>query len=1082
MIKKLILCFTFFFAGVSIAQTSKDTVVAFNYFKKADSLLTDRNYKESIALFDKALSIYEKTATWDRVASCYNKLSESLRKSNTLEKSVLQANKALEICHNHLTENHPEEANAYDNIGYYYRKKGNYKNVLQKYQKALDIRKKRFSENNFNITKSYNNIAMYYYYTSKFQLSITYFKKVLAIYQKVLNPEDPKIGTLYLRMGGVYYRCMKYDLTLAYYKKSLAITIKNLGENHLETAYTYTNISTTYNNLGRKNLAFEYAKKSLLILKREQDLLGLGKTYNNIGTIYFDQGEYNKAIEYLKKSINIKEKIYGKDHIAITSTYMNLGSAYQDSEIEKTLSYYYKVLRIRKEIYGENSYGVANLYQNLGIIYLTKKEYDSALRYNHKALKIRQNIFDKNHLDIAISYFNLGSLYLDKGEYDSALKHYESSLDIMNKSQKLSEVVPNCYREIGMTYHKQQDYEKALTFFDKALISNTKKHDIETTAKIFDPERYYFKDKFFNTLLEKAKTLYELYKKNQTSDHLNQSVEIYQNLDLLVDYFRESYQNYEDKISLAEQAKEMYNCAIKLHLHSYKKTKNQNNLEQVFYYMERSKSNILKDLLNNTNAKNFSELPEEIIALESTLKSNRAFYQSQIVTQQSKDSIDISYIEEYENKLFDTNRKQDSLAQILEKEYPRYYQSRYRKKLVSVEDIQDKINDKTTVLEFFVADSSTYAFIISKNAISIQELPIPKLTQKIQSLNKAITSQNNTEYIKVAHTMYQELLLPVKGNILGDELIIIPDGALWHLNFDLLLTQQIATQNSRDLPYLLRDYTISYANSAHLLFDVPERNTKQSNMQDECLAFSFSDTTSTITTETMSLATLRDVTDDLPGTREEIRSISEIFDGEYYYGSTAKEINFKENSDRYKIIHLALHAEVDHKNPQNSKLYFNQSKDNTEDNLLYAHELFALNIPAELTVLSACNTGMGKIANGEGIMSLGNAFQYAGTKSLLLSSWEVSDKTTPTLMKYFYTNLKDGMGKAKALQQAKLKYITTAEPFYTNPFYWGSFYLLGDTNPITINTKFDSIYLWGLLVLVCLGVFLIFFIKKRVTH
>ncbi|WP_034230541.1 CHAT domain-containing protein, partial [Aquimarina pacifica] len=202
----------------------------------------------------------------------------------------------------------------------------------------------------------------------------------------------------------------------------------------------------------------------------------------------------------------------------------------------------------------------------------------------------------------------------------------------------------------------------------------------------------------------------------------------------------------------------------------------------------------------------------------------------------------------------------------------------------------------------------------------------------------------------------------------------------------------------------------------------------------------------------ISLAALRSIGDDLPGTRKEIRAISNIIDGHYFFGKEADEANFKKNASKYKILHLALHGEVDNENPEKSKLYFTKGKDTIEDNLLYSHELFALDIPAELTVLSACNTGTGKIAKGEGIMSLGNAFQYAGTKSLLLSHWEVHDESAPELMQYFYKNLNDGMNKAMALQQAKIQYIATADFYRTAPFYWGGFYLVGDSTPIDFGT------------------------------
>ena len=128
-------------------------------------------------------------------------------------------------------------------------------------------------------------------------------------------------------------------------------------------------------------------------------------------------------------------------------------------------------------------------------------------------------------------------------------------------------------------------------------------------------------------------------------------------------------------------------------------------------------------------------------------------------------------------------------------------------------------------------------------------------------------------------------------------------------------------------------------------------------------------------------------------------------------------------------------------------------------------------------MLSACHTGTGKIAKGEGIMSLGNAFQYAGTKSLLLSSWEVADDTAPELMKYFYSNLKKGLNKAEALQQAKLSYLSTADPSRINPFYWGNFYIVGDSKPIDL--KSTSYWYWTIAGLAILGMGLFFFNRRK---
>ncbi len=1067
-----------FFTAVTIAQTSKDTLVAATYFKKADSLLKHKNHTASIALFDQALGLYQKAASWERVASCYNKLSENLWRSHALEKSIQQAQKALAICTTHLTENHPEAANAYQNIGDYYERKGEYKQVLPNYEKALAIRKKVFPAFHESIAESYSNIGISHYYTGKNKKAITYFKKAIEIYQKALGATHQKIGNIYNNIGVIYDGEGKNDAALMYYEKALAIYSKHLAADHLHMGYNYANISNVSRLMDQLYPALTYAEKALAIFEKQQDTIGLAGVYTNIGTIYNEKGQHNKAIAYHKKGLHLGEQFYGEDHIELVTNYINILGVYENSEVEKVMFYSKKALRILQKVYGEKNRYTAIIYHNLGLEYTYRKEYTTALEYLQKSLNIRTAILDKNHEAIVSSYYYMAELYKEQHAYEKALAYYQKGIAIVKRSGRLSELLPKCYMAIGAIHYKQQQFEKALQYYEKALVSNTKKRTDSSKDQIFTPDDYYFVDRLFDTLLEKAKTLEQLYQKHKGHDTLHECFKIYAALDQLVTYFRQSYQNYKDKIDLAAQAKEMYAHAITLHITSYSETKDHNHLEKAFYYTERSKSNILKALFRDSNAKVFTELPEEVVRLETVLKSNHAFYQSQIAQQQGKDSVDVAFVEEYENKLFDNHRRQDSLVAVLEKEYPKYYELKYDHTQLSVPEIQAMMNATTTVLDFFVAADRVYVFVISKHAFSVKELQVADLHEKVVQLNTAITSENNEAYTRIAHALYREMIQPVRDEITGDALVIIPDGSLWHMNFDLLLTQEADSQNARAFAYLLREYAISYANSADLLFDTVSTPTQHADLRDECLAFSFSDTATT-TTETMSLAALRDIGYDLPGTREEIKSISEIFDGQYFYGAAAKEANFKKNSDRYKIIHLALHAELDTQFPQRSKLYFNTVRDSIEDNLLYAHELFALKIPAELTVLSACNTGVGKVANGEGIMSLGNAFRYAGTQSLLLSSWEVSDKTTPALMKYFYANLKAGMGKAKALQQAKLSYLSTAEAFYTKPFYWGSFYLLGDTNPVTDTDSMRSYILLGLVSVLCLLGIVVFLIKRK---
>ncbi len=1048
-----IIFFTISFHTIN-AQVAKDTILASQYFKKADSLLKDRKFDKSIIFFKKALPIYEKAKTWEKVASCYNKLSENQWRNHRLDKSLQNSKKALEISRNYLEQRSKHEANAYYNIGTYYRITSDYKKAIEYQQKALSIRKHLFSEYHIDIIASYNSIAIVYCQTYELKKATKYFEKALEGSIEISGSEHLRTGRIYNNLSNLNKNLGNLEKALDYAQISLDIKIKTLGGNNAQVGTAYLNLGTIYGSLFLNDDALDSFLKAISIFEENEESSSLCKAYLNIGILLLHKKEYDRALGYIKKSHRIGVGLYGENHYLIAFNNMNIGVCYdQKNENEKAIEYYKRGLDILNVIYSKENINHGKVYTNIGRIHEKKKEYHKAEKYYNKALVVYNSISEVNHLGIGQVHNNLSELYLLKKEYDKALINAKKGLHTINKQYESDHFFTSkSYTKIGRVYGKQKEYAHAILYFDKALLANKKKNQTKQVDKNFDPNDYSDWMILLETLYEKSKALRGMYYEKKDTKYPEKSQIAYKKIDVLIDNMRKSYQNHQDKLNFAKLAKEIYTDAIKTQLVSYKDTNDVQELEQAFYYVGKSKANTLKELLTDTKVKNFLGLPDKLLILEKTLKSNHSFYQSQIIEEESKDSVDISKIKEYENDLFTVNRRQDSLTTILEKNYPKYHQLKYQNDIISVTKIQEQLDDSTTMLEFFTSDSITYAFTISKNELAVKELSTPKLTEQIETFRKSIIDKDIQANKKIGHDLYTKLIAPIADKLVGEELIIIPDGSLWHLNFDVLLTQDDTANNPSDLSYLLKDYAITYANSANLLFNSFKSEQEAKSLQ-ECLAFSFSDSTQTSETSTMSLATLRDAGDDLPGTRKEIKAISDIIDGEYYYGAQAIEANFKKQAGQYNILHLALHGEMDNEHPENSKLYFTKSNDTIEDNLLYGHELFALDIPAELTVLSACNTGSGKIAKGEGIMSLGTAFQYAGTKSLLLTNWEVSDQTTPELMKYFYTNLKEGMSKGKALQQAKLQYLNTADVHRTAPFYWAGFYLVGDSAPMHFGTN-----------------------------
>jgi len=223
-----------------------------------------------------------------------------------------------------------------------------------------------------------------------------------------------------------------------------------------------------------------------------------------------------------------------------------------------------------------------------------------------------------------------------------------------------------------------------------------------------------------------------------------------------------------------------------------------------------------------------------------------------------------------------------------------------------------------------------------------------------------------------------------------------------------------------------------------------------------------------------SLTVLRNSLVELHWSIKEIESISDFFSGNAYVNNEATEDVFKEKAKNASIVHLATHTLLDDNNPLYSKMVFAKDVKSAEDGFLNLFELYNMDLESELVVLSACNTGYGKIVNGEGIMSMARGFIYAGCPSIVMSLWPVDDHSTSVLMKYFYKGISDGLEKDEALRQAKLKYLQNSDDSKSDPFFWAGFVEVGNTEPIYLKPKSKN-YLWIFVsVILLIGITFIF--------
>jgi CHAT domain-containing protein len=329
---------------------------------------------------------------------------------------------------------------------------------------------------------------------------------------------------------------------------------------------------------------------------------------------------------------------------------------------------------------------------------------------------------------------------------------------------------------------------------------------------------------------------------------------------------------------------------------------------------------------------------------------------------------------------------------------------------------------------------------------------------------KSIINKLDEDYTELAFSLYQQLF-PFTFDATIQALIIIPDGNLSKLPFEALLSKKVNPRNTfnfSQLPYLVNDYDIHYALSARLYQEAQTASaTPPSNEGLLAYAPVFAEPQSVnlfLTGSRNPLAdpgTTRPMTMDgqfiaaLPATANEIEAIADVFKEKgqkatTYLFKNANEKQLKQSDLRQsRYLHIATHGFIREDQPDLSGLLLFPDTTEREDHILYSGEVYNLDLNAQLVVLSACETGLGKVANGEGLLGLSRAFFYAGAENLVVSLWKVNDQATADLMVDFYQQHLNSANPqfAKPLRQAKLDMMRSAD--FSHPYYWSAFVLIG---------------------------------------
>ncbi len=966
-----------------------------------------------------------------------------------------------------LGERSKEIGNVYFYTGKSYYKKYNFYEAIKQYQKALSIAREYSSEGDLNLATILNDLGICNDNIGVYAIAMKYYKEALAIREKVLPPDDLEIGRSYLNIGVNHLYTNQYKKAIEYHHKALEINLSKEKKDSATIATIYSNFAVMNNIQSDYQSALDYGYKSLQLRKAlfGNNAAETAASLINIGNSYSDIGKFDKAVQYYEKAIDIRLKHFKGNHPSLISPYENLGRCYFENEnFEKGLIHSKKSLSLLQEFYGDKHPYNVILNLNLGSSFLdaslknnSEPMIEKSINHLNRAQQLAIEIHGEDHFLVAFTYGSLASISSSKGDYNKAIEQSLTSLKILETLHgEAHKDIGKEYSNLGNYYRFNRDFEKAEDAYLKSL--NTL--NFTSIDSLENINAYFF---FLNSIYALIPFYHDWYMVSGDDSKLQQANEYVQNSLKAQNYIFQNLSN-QSKKTLFDQSQKIFNAGIRTNLDLFKLTNNADHLTKSFDYSESAKSFLLYEAMQESEALAFANIPEDI--LKSEYNYRLEISQLEKERQQNMDaglSLSDSIVSDIASKLFDCKHKYEDFKTNLESKYPGYYKAKYDLSTISLKEVQQKLlKSDQSLLEYFIGDSSSYLLLINPDTFLVHEIPMDfPLNNWVSSFRKGLTkyhtskghpksmlSKMTKKYVSQGQQLYQKLIAPV-APLLNQEVIIIPDGELGYVPFEILLTEKPAKLTAfHSYPYLLKKHNISYCYSATLLQEMTQRRHPRPATKKALSIAPFfkGDIAATIArVDSLDLIALRsDTLNALPFSGDEAAKVAKITTGDQWLGKEATLENFVKKAVDYRILHLSTHGIADDKVGDYAYLAFGDPTDENKYEKLFIRDIYNIPLNADMVVLSACRTAYGKLQKGEGIISMARAFAYAGAKSIITSHWSVDDKSTGVIMEHFYKNLNSGKSKSEALQDAKLQFIESNKGLKAHPFFWAAFVGIGD--------------------------------------
>ncbi|GGD57770.1 hypothetical protein GCM10011514_22320 [Emticicia aquatilis] len=869
-------------------------------------------------------------------------------------------------------------------------------------------------------------------YFSKLQKSITEKDSVMLLsYKKHFERCHLQTDTSYTKilyfLGILFQDKQEYDKAINYFRQAKNFNSK-INTSTLNQIKVLSQLSYSYYK------SFNYVEA----LNTYQQIVALGQSRGDLAVYVTNAYEkqaniYNRLGDF---ESSIKKALLGQ----------KISRAFNDSEME---AYNLIILSKSQNSIGATKEALESINQAIAIFESKKLEEDLAASLSAKgyiesknnekdnaikSFKRVASIFKKlkDNKGYSLACLDIGYVYYKHGgQLDKALLYYNEGVKFAVSPFTKIQLFDN----IGAVYWKKKDYVRALEFYQKCLVNNGyfrfSDGSIYEIPKAKSLKYADYKRTFLTILQDKAICWLDYAKsENNKKEHLENALKTYQLADKLIDYMRQEHTGTQSKYFWRDKTRSIYESAIETCylLKDY---------EKAFYFFEKSRSVLLNDKLNELGAKqklSETDLQKEKEYLSRISELNASIEKASIAKQKN----------DLNNQLLDLQEQQGHFIKSLETRNPAYYRMKYDTTTVSLKQFQNYLSSfKGQAVEYFIGDSATYAIVISQNSASIKKLRynIANTQQILDFCSKSINTKTElSQYLLLSSAIYKSLIQPL--NLQNGRLIISQDG--------IFIPFEGLSKSSAKKEYLVHDFKISYTYSAQFLL----RNLQNTTFlpQNKFLGIA------PVNYNLPNLSSLK-------GSTESLDAIAKsYFWSSKYIGKEGSKKAFLTRAKKYQIVQIYTHAFAD-SNETEPRIYFADTTLKVSE--LNSEERFKTN----LLVLSACKTGVGKVAKGEGVLSLARGFSMLGIPSTITSLWSVEDKNTYKLTELFYLYLNQDFPKDEALQKAKIDLLNEG----LLPNSWAGMILIGDSSAISSNYW----YVWLLAGFVITAIAGIWYWRKR---